>query len=187
MQLHFLLTVPTTAAALQFLHSSLRSTDNCMIACVQLFYISTRRPPTMEDVIDDKAIEVLLEMMADKTLMDKGLGLLHLASHEWFFSSAQIGQVVMLYRVSCLQQLHSCLSFPRCTHSAFRSLNVPWVSQDPPIRVEVVKSLLGRTVDCVNWTRGFFNKLSEKELLMLENKLGQLYFFVPCNPTGHYR
>eukprot|EP01052_Picozoa_sp_SAG31_P030529 SAG31_NODE_3136_length_4636_cov_1.969583_4_plen_522_part_01 len=123
---------------------------------LELFYVSTRRPPRMEDVIEDEAIEVLLDMMQDKQLLDKGLALLHLASQEWFFTSYQVGQIVLLYR-------------------------------DPLIRVDVVKSLLGRTVDCVNWNRGFFNKLSDKELRMLEAKIGQLYFFVPCNPTGHYR
>ena len=30
------------------------------------------------------------------------------------------------------------------------------------------------------------NHLADNEMRMLENKVGQLFFFIPSNPTGHY-
>jgi Ran GTPase-activating protein (RanGAP) involved in mRNA processing and transport len=122
---------------------------------LSLTYISTKRPPRMEEVIEDRVLKVLIEMMRDKALADRGLGLLLLAAHEWFFSSAQVGQLVTLFK-------------------------------DPHVRIEIVAQLLPRTVDCVNWTHGFLNNLSDKEMRMLETKVGQLFFFIPSNPSGHY-
>ena len=54
-------------------------------------------------------------------------------------------------------------------------------------RVACLGFLLHRTVDYVNWCSVIFAQLSDNEMQRLEAKLGDLFYFIPCNPTGHFK
>ena len=44
-----------------------------------------------------------------------------------------------------------------------------------------------RCVDMENWNSEVMDFLDEDSFNALEDKLGQLFYFTPNNPTGHYK
>eukprot|EP01047_Picozoa_sp_COSAG01_P022655 COSAG01_NODE_1354_length_10598_cov_6.459758_6_plen_152_part_00 len=51
-------------------------------------------------------------------------------------------------------------------------------------RVEMVELLLPRLIDVKHVTQQVYDRLTEKELSVLEHRMGSLFYFVPSNPTG---
>ena len=58
---------------------------------------------------------------------------------------------------------------------------------DSVTRVNAMALLMPRVVDLNNWGPLVMTKLSDAECKSLEMKVGELYFFSPSNPTGHYK
>ena len=58
---------------------------------------------------------------------------------------------------------------------------------DAASRIEMVSRMLPQVVDQVNATSEVLDRLTEHELRGVEVKMGDFFYFVPGNPTGHYR
>jgi Ran GTPase-activating protein (RanGAP) involved in mRNA processing and transport len=58
---------------------------------------------------------------------------------------------------------------------------------DSPTRVTALAFLQQRIVDYMNWTSIVYSAMTDGELSALEQKIGQLFYFTPSNPTGRYR
>lgn len=58
---------------------------------------------------------------------------------------------------------------------------------DSASRVEMVSIMLPQVVDQCNMTSEILDRLTEPELRGVEVKMGEFFYFVPTNPTGHYR
>ena len=54
-------------------------------------------------------------------------------------------------------------------------------------RIQVLSFLVHRCVDMENWNSEVMDFLNEEAFNALEDKLGQLFYFTPNNPTGHYK
>jgi Ran GTPase-activating protein (RanGAP) involved in mRNA processing and transport len=61
------------------------------------------------------------------------------------------------------------------------------VLPDGQARVEAMSFLLMRIVDHCNITAECFDLLTDSEMKHLEQRVGQLLYFTPTNPTGHYK
>ena len=59
--------------------------------------------------------------------------------------------------------------------------------EDTAHRAAAAAALFHRIVDCVNWSTEFLDRLSGYEIRLMHSQLGQLFHFVPTNPTGHHR
>ena len=58
---------------------------------------------------------------------------------------------------------------------------------DAASRIEMVSFMLPQVVDQCNVTSEILDRLTEQELRGVEVKMGDFFYFVPSNPTGHYR
>lgn len=58
---------------------------------------------------------------------------------------------------------------------------------DSPTRVTALALLQQRIVDYMNLTRIVYSEMTDAELSALEQKIGQLFYFTPSNPTGRYK
>ena len=58
---------------------------------------------------------------------------------------------------------------------------------DTHTRVNAMALLMPRVVDLNNWGKQVMTKLDDDECKALEMKVGELFFFSPSNPTGHYK
>lgn len=58
---------------------------------------------------------------------------------------------------------------------------------DSPTRVTAVALLQQRIVDYMNLTAVIYSLMTDGELSALEQKIGQLFYFTPSNPTGRYK
>ena len=58
---------------------------------------------------------------------------------------------------------------------------------DTITRVKAMALLMPRVVDLNNWGKLVMTQLTDEECKALEMKVGELFFFSPSNPTGHYK
>jgi hypothetical protein len=119
-------------------------------------YEATMRRPKMSDIVDRRLQRMVVSMMNDRAVVDKGLALLTMAAKEWVFSAEDAASLLGRFN-------------------------------DSASRIQGASVLLPRIVDDVNVNGLLFEKLSNRELIGLEKKIGKLFYFVACNPTGHYK
>ena len=121
-------------------------------------YIASPRIPRLDDVASEELYFRLCHHIDKSAGQTAGLEILESACEEFYFTASQAGLFLALFK-------------------------------DSAAKVGAAKTLLPRIVDWVNITSEFFDWLTTHEMQMLQSSAyaGQLFDFVPNNPTGHYR
>jgi hypothetical protein len=135
--------------------------DDCQLpkeGVLRVKYIASPRIPRLEDVVSEELYFRLVHHIERSAGQTAGLEILDCACEEFYFTSSQAGLFLSLFK-------------------------------DSAAKVGAAKVMLPRIVDWVNVTSEFFDWLNVHEMQMLESAgyAGQLFNFIPNNPTGHYR
>ena len=119
-------------------------------------YIASPRVPRLDDAVSEELCDRIVRHISNS--VGEGLTIMESACGEFFFTAAQAGFMLALFK-------------------------------DSTSKVDCAQALLPRIVDWTNVTSQLFDWLTAHEMQMLQSpaNAGQLFDFVPNNPTGHYR
>lgn len=127
------------------------------VGLLELQYTNTPRVPRFKDVLEPQMLIRLLQLMAAKEVTDHGMALLQLATQEFWFTAEYASLLLKMQK-------------------------------DSESRVIAAAALYPRIVDIANVPYHILDYLTKSEARKLESHLGpELFFFMPSNPTGHYK